>query len=394
MAVGQKVTERIESDTYYGTYSLEKWIKLMLSKRITLPEYQRYFVWSEEQARAFIKSIAEDMYIPLVTIARYNNARGEIKNLIIDGQQRLTSLLLAYLGLFPRQFKIVGALDEDLQNEANMQEWNYTQLPIANGVISKGKIQEFIGSKHYSKFEINGVELNEEFLKNKYIDFAYIVPRTEDAKAVKKFFANMFFTINSGGTKLTRYECRKALYSLGDDISGVFEPEFAANMKVNKQKIDLVRLIALASNYAEVGKDNVSRGYDAENAREPLYDEFIRDYVAGRLAENDKFKDITNLPERVQKLGRTLEQLNLKKDCSSIIMADIYYVGAVYYIVVEGKDIENGCEVELKKDLDQCIKKINETDYHRKNPGVLKYLRERIDKSIDVYKDYLNERKV
>ena len=30
---------------YYGEYSLDRWIKLVLTKKIVLPPYQRYFVW-------------------------------------------------------------------------------------------------------------------------------------------------------------------------------------------------------------------------------------------------------------------------------------------------------------------------------------------------------------
>lgn len=32
---------------YYGEYTLEHWIKLMLTRNIELPNYQRHFVWRE-----------------------------------------------------------------------------------------------------------------------------------------------------------------------------------------------------------------------------------------------------------------------------------------------------------------------------------------------------------
>lgn len=32
---------------YYGEYSLKYWIEMLLKKKITLPEYQRSFVWSD-----------------------------------------------------------------------------------------------------------------------------------------------------------------------------------------------------------------------------------------------------------------------------------------------------------------------------------------------------------
>lgn len=42
---------------YYGEYSLDRWIKLVLTKKIVLPPYQRYFVWTEKQTARLLKSI-------------------------------------------------------------------------------------------------------------------------------------------------------------------------------------------------------------------------------------------------------------------------------------------------------------------------------------------------
>lgn len=78
--------------TFYGEYSLEHWIRLMKEGNILLPEYQRSFKWGTNKIIELIKSFREDQFIPPVIIAREGD-----KNFVLDGQQRLTSLLLVDL---------------------------------------------------------------------------------------------------------------------------------------------------------------------------------------------------------------------------------------------------------------------------------------------------------
>ena len=94
----------MKSKIYYGEYSLMHWIKLMLSKNIELPEYQRHFVWQERDVKRLIQSLLEGQFVQPVTIALFDEG-GSKRNLILDGQQRLTSILLAYLGYFPNKNK-------------------------------------------------------------------------------------------------------------------------------------------------------------------------------------------------------------------------------------------------------------------------------------------------
>lgn len=88
----------MNSKVYYGEYSLRHWIDLILSGNVTLPEYQRSFVWQEDAVKDFIESLRRKEFIPPVILGNFENKN----NYIIDGQQRLTSLLLAYLGKMPK----------------------------------------------------------------------------------------------------------------------------------------------------------------------------------------------------------------------------------------------------------------------------------------------------
>lgn len=97
-----------KAKVYYGEYTLRHWLDLMLSGNITLPEYQRHFVWEEPDVIRLMESLKAGQFIMPVTIAHYNDNDSKI-NLILDGQQRLTSILLAYLGFMPIKDKFKAA---------------------------------------------------------------------------------------------------------------------------------------------------------------------------------------------------------------------------------------------------------------------------------------------
>ena len=92
----------MDNRIYYGEYSLAYWIELILTKQLILPPYQRYYVWNKQKLRTLVDSIINMRFVPPVTIGSFLKD-GKRVNYIIDGQQRLTSLLLAYLNRFPNR---------------------------------------------------------------------------------------------------------------------------------------------------------------------------------------------------------------------------------------------------------------------------------------------------
>ncbi len=77
---------------------------MILKQNITLPSYQRRFVWTDKNVKALIKAFEENQFVPPITIGAFT-IDGKPQNLILDGQQRLTSILLAYLGRYPNKTK-------------------------------------------------------------------------------------------------------------------------------------------------------------------------------------------------------------------------------------------------------------------------------------------------
>lgn len=90
----------MDKKIFYGEYTLLHWIELILKHNIILPDYQRGFVWPKENVESIVSSFKEGSFVPPVVIGAYK--KGLItKNIILDGQQRLTSLLLSYIKLYP-----------------------------------------------------------------------------------------------------------------------------------------------------------------------------------------------------------------------------------------------------------------------------------------------------
>lgn len=82
----------MERKIFYGEYTLRHWLDLMLKRNIVLPEYQRHFVWSKESVERFLIQLKEGLFVPPVIIGSFKkNASND--NIILDGQQRLTSIM-------------------------------------------------------------------------------------------------------------------------------------------------------------------------------------------------------------------------------------------------------------------------------------------------------------
>ncbi|MDP1814585.1 MAG: DUF262 domain-containing protein [Leadbetterella sp.] len=146
----------MDNKVYYGEYSLKHWIELILKENIILPEYQRYFVWGEKKVETLIDTFRKKQFVPPVTIGAFKNGDAS-QNLILDGQQRLTSVLLAYLGLYPDQATYKKAIekfanendDEEEESEQidNILEWTFELLEA----ISKISEQDFNTSQQYKR---------------------------------------------------------------------------------------------------------------------------------------------------------------------------------------------------------------------------------------------------
>lgn len=128
-----------------------------------------------------------------MTIGAYKTANGQ-DNLIIDGQQRLTSVLLAYIERFPKKEAGSGNIeslanenddDSDDDEQENMIEWTFKEL-LAKG-NSKEEIMAKCPQEKYESLE----HLDDDFFNKNFLGFAYIVPSTTTEEEQQKFFLHL-----------------------------------------------------------------------------------------------------------------------------------------------------------------------------------------------------------
>lgn len=392
----------MDNRVYYGEYSLKHWIELILKGNIILPDYQRYFVWNEKKVETLIETFKKKQFVPPVTIGAFTNGN-ESQNLILDGQQRLTSILLAYLGIFPDKAVYKTTLerfasdndDEDEEDEQldNIFEWTFELL------TDKGKAkQEIIDTIAPGNYKNIALNIDEYFLKTTFLGFSYLVPNITDSILQQKYYSSVFRNINIQGEPLLLQESRESLYFLDNSLSKFFNPEFSKTITVkslsNVSKLDFVRYLSLLSQYKKDGESNkIARGYKPK--MEAYYEEYIYS-VVGESTSSLFVDFLTVFPNKEYEqsfvsLDQTINSLNLPKQYTSIIDLDMYIFGLTYIIVFEKKSIDITKELNIKEDLIVKIKEFRDNSSHSKAPSALKYLKSRIDASIKIFNNYAYE---
>ncbi len=395
----------MENRIYYGEYTLKHWIDLILKKNIILPDYQRHFVWNKKQVETLIESLKLKQFVPPITIGAFKNSEAN-QNLIIDGQQRLTSIFLAYLSLFPdaSTFKDtikrladendgVDIEDDELAQFDNVIQWTF-KLLIEKG-STKEQILNNIKEGNYKQVDFN---VDDNFFKKTFLGFSYLVPDTQNESNQQKYYSSVFRNINIQGEALLPQESRASLYYLDNDLAKFFEPDFVSEISIkntsNESKIDFVRYLSLLSQYRiEERPNDVAKRYG--RAMEKYYEEYIYS-VVGEVESNTFFDFNTIFPNRefnsyYAKIRESIESLELNRTFHSIIDLDMYLFGLIYVIVFKKRNIDFSKKDELKEKITRKIEILKGTENHKSSPAALKYLRARIHSSILIYKRYLRD---
>lgn len=159
--------------------------------------------------------------------------------------------------------------------------------------------------------------------------------------------------------------------------------------------VDFIKYLSLLSQYKKDGKvDRLACGYSDSRGKslESYYEEYIYSIVNDDATDLfEKFASIFpggNYQERFNKLKQIIESLFDTKEFTSIIDLDVYLFGLVYKVVFENKSIDISKKEQLLDELKGVIQSLKRNDSHKKSPGKLKYLKERIKQSIEVYNKY------
>lgn len=147
---------------------------------IIIPPFQRDYVWRQPEASKFIESLLLGLPVPGIFLASDPITN---KQLVIDGQQRLKTLLFFFDGFF------------------NPKPEDKTQK-----VFSLTKVQRQFEGKSYKT-----LEENDRIRLETSIIHATVVKQNAPPEEDTSLY-HIFERLNSGGRRLTEHEMRVALY--------------------------------------------------------------------------------------------------------------------------------------------------------------------------------------
>jgi hypothetical protein len=177
-----EATPKVSYDvTSYGSDpEVEVLVNRLRRGDILIPPFQRDYVWRQPEASKFVESLLLGLPVPGVFFATDPNSN---KQLVIDGQQRLKTLLFFFDGFFNPK-----------SGEANQR------------VFSLTKVQEPFEGRTYKTLE----ETDRIRLQTSIIHATVVKQTTPPGEDTSLF--HIFERLNSGGRRLTDQEMRLALY--------------------------------------------------------------------------------------------------------------------------------------------------------------------------------------
>jgi hypothetical protein len=166
---------RYEITSYGADYDVDGLVKRLQNGDIKIPEFQRGFVWPIRQASRFIESLLLGLPVPGIFLSKEPETN---KLLVIDGQQRLTTLQAFYDGIWPTSKKEFALTD----------------------------VQQGLVGKTFKTLE----EVHRRVLQDSIVH-ATVVKQTDPQDGGSGIY-KIFERLNSSGMLLSPQEIRTAIY--------------------------------------------------------------------------------------------------------------------------------------------------------------------------------------
>lgn len=358
-------------------------------------------------------------------------------NLILDGQQRLTSLLLAYLGYFPDKKKFeevssdsIASEDDSASDETETSKkgiiWKFPEL-LKLGNTKVNILNKIDDSKYKRLTGDLFTSLEESFFEKTCMGFSYIVLETTDATTIQTSFSKLFRNINYFGKKLDALESRKSLYYQNARYTKYFDGKCEDGTGVlgdlsilenfQPHKIDFVRYLAMLSQFYVSDRDDakdIMVGYSAYSSREGYYADYVC-YLLGIEQEDrvDKFNEFkfercfpsetwkqrfVALKDTIQRI-RPIMRLKDGKSFETWFEADYWLFGLFYVILFAGKSLKEGLTridgegitSTLSEEIIAKIDKYKQDKNLLKNVNRIGNVRIRLIESYNIFSQYVQE---
>jgi uncharacterized protein with ParB-like and HNH nuclease domain len=169
---------RYAISSYGADYTVDGLVKRMREESVYVPQFQRGFVWDIKDASRFVESLLLGLPVPSIFLAKEPDTG---KLLVVDGQQRLLSLLYYYDGIWEpskREFSLKG-VDPTFEGRTYKKLRDEDRRRLDDAIL------------HVTIFKQD--------------------EPSEDESSVYQVFERL----NSGGKKLTPQEIRSAVHHSG-----------------------------------------------------------------------------------------------------------------------------------------------------------------------------------
>ena len=177
--------EHYDITSYGADYDVEGLVKRLKRGDIFVPDFQRGYVWNQPMASRLIESLLLGLPVPGIFLAREASSN---KLIVIDGQQRLKTLLYFYDGFFAPKASATG-----------------------KKIFNLLKVQpEFEGRTYATLTEQDRIKLNDSIIH------ATVVKQESPDGETSMY--HIFERLNNGGMKIASQEIRTAIYH-GDMIN-------------------------------------------------------------------------------------------------------------------------------------------------------------------------------
>lgn len=129
---------------------------------IPQPEFQRRLVWSNRHKNAFLRTVLDDFPFPEIYIAVGNldSDTGATTELLVDGQQRLTTLLEYFKGYSTLKLEKDIKPYKDLDREEQIRFLQYEVVVRDLGHLTMDEIKEIFQRINSTNYALNAMETN------------------------------------------------------------------------------------------------------------------------------------------------------------------------------------------------------------------------------------------
>lgn len=162
----------------YGERKIHEFVSLFRNGQLNLePGFQRQSVWGPTDRRRLIESVVQGYPVPSVFLYQRQDERGRLVYDVIDGKQRLESILM-FQGVRRFRSKRFAVPSRLFDDDARVREWTWRD-------IEKRRLQPVVDRYDIQTVEVSG-------------DLADVI--------------DLFVRINSTGKRLTGQERRHARF--------------------------------------------------------------------------------------------------------------------------------------------------------------------------------------